>query len=84
MYLAADVKHRRRVAVKVLRPDLAASIGTDRFLKEIEIAAGLAHPHIVPLHDSGEADPRHAIRIHRAGAGQSPRHARSRAAKFDT
>jgi serine/threonine protein kinase len=55
VYLAADMKHRRHVAVKVLRPDLAASIGTDRFLKEIEIAAGLAHPHIVPLHDSGEA-----------------------------
>ena len=55
VYLAADLKHRRRVAVKVLRPDLAASIGTDRFLKEIEIAAGLSHPYIVPLHDSGEA-----------------------------
>jgi serine/threonine protein kinase len=55
VYLAADLKHRRRVAVKVLRPDLAASIGTDRFLKEIEIAASLTHPHIVALYDSGEA-----------------------------
>jgi serine/threonine protein kinase len=56
VYLAADLKHRRRVAVKVLRPDLAASIGTERFLKEIEIAASLTHPHIVALYDSGEAD----------------------------
>jgi len=55
VYLAADLRHHRQVAVKVLRPDLAASIGTDRFLKEIEIAAGLTHPHIVPLYDSGEA-----------------------------
>jgi serine/threonine protein kinase len=56
VYAAADRKHRRRVAVKVLRPDLAASIGTERFLKEIEIAASLTHPHIVALYDSGEAD----------------------------
>ncbi len=56
VYLANDVRHRRTVAVKVLKPELAASLGTDRFLKEIEIAAGLTHPHIVPLYDSGEAD----------------------------
>ncbi len=56
VYLARDCKHGRQVAVKVLRPDLAASLGTDRFLKEIEIAARLTHPHIVPLHDSGEAN----------------------------
>jgi hypothetical protein len=56
VYLARDRKHGRQVAVKVLRPDLAASIGTDRFLKEIEIAASLTHPHVVPLHDSGEAN----------------------------
>jgi tRNA A-37 threonylcarbamoyl transferase component Bud32 len=56
VYLARDRKHGREVAVKVLRPDLAASIGTDRFLNEIEIAARLNHPHIVPLFDSGEAD----------------------------
>jgi serine/threonine protein kinase len=55
VYVAQDLKHGRRVAVKVLRPELAASIGTDRFLKEIEIAARLTHPHVVPLHDSGEA-----------------------------
>ena len=56
VYLAEDLKHRRRVAVKVLRPDLAQSLGPTRFLREIEIAAQLAHPHILPLHDSGEAD----------------------------
>jgi len=55
VYLAADKKHNRNVAVKVLRPDLAASIGTDRFLQEIEIAAKLNHPHILLLIDSGEA-----------------------------
>jgi TolB-like protein/tetratricopeptide (TPR) repeat protein len=56
VYLAHDVKHARQVAIKVLHPDLAASIGADRFVREIEIAARLAHPHILPLFDSGEAD----------------------------
>jgi serine/threonine-protein kinase len=56
VYLARDVKHDRPVAVKVLQPDLAASLGTDRFLREIETAARLQHPHILPLYDSGEAD----------------------------
>ncbi len=56
VYLAEDLKHHRKVAVKVLRPDLAATMGPDRFLREIEVAAGLMHPHILPLHDSGEAD----------------------------
>ena len=55
VYLARDKKHGRNVAVKVLRPDLAASIGADRFLQEIEIAAILNHPHILPLLDSGSA-----------------------------
>jgi serine/threonine protein kinase len=55
VYLAYDRKHLRQVALKVLRPDLAASLGAERFLKEIQIAAGLTHPHILPLHDSGEA-----------------------------
>ena len=55
VYLAWDRKHQREVAVKVLRPDLAASIGSERFLKEIQIAARLNHPHILALHDSGEA-----------------------------
>jgi serine/threonine protein kinase len=56
VYLAQDVKHNRPVAVKVLRPDLAASIAVTRFLKEIEIAAQLNHPHIVPLLDSGDVN----------------------------
>ncbi len=56
VYLAEDLKHHRKVAVKVLRPELAAALGTERFLREIEIAAQLTHPHILPLHDSGQAD----------------------------
>src|SRR5437667_7125320 len=56
VYLADDLKHRRLVAVKVLRPELAAAIGPDRFLREIEIAAKLNHPHILALYDSGRAD----------------------------
>jgi serine/threonine-protein kinase len=55
VYLARDLRHGRKVAVKVLREDLTASLGVDRFLREIQIAAGLNHPHILPLHDSGEA-----------------------------
>ena len=53
VYLAEDLKHERRVALKVLRPELAAALGPERFLREIEIAARLQHPHILPLHDSG-------------------------------
>ncbi len=56
VYLADDRKHRRQVAIKVLRPELAATLGTDRFLREIEIAAQLSHPHILPLYDSGETE----------------------------
>jgi serine/threonine-protein kinase len=56
VYLAHDIKHARDVAVKVIRPDLAASLGRDRFLREIAIAARLRHPNIVPLYDSGDAD----------------------------
>jgi len=54
VYLAEDLKHRRKVAIKVLRADLGAAIG-ERFPREIEIIAQLSHPHILPLHDSGEA-----------------------------
>ncbi len=56
VYLAHDVKHDRKVAVKVLRPELAAVLGAERFLNEIKVTANLQHPHILPLHDSGEAD----------------------------
>lgn len=55
VYLALDRKHGRAVALKVLNPEVAASVGADRFLREIRIAARLAHPHILPLIDSGEA-----------------------------
>jgi serine/threonine protein kinase/Flp pilus assembly protein TadD len=55
VYLAHDPKHHRSVAIKVLHPELAASVGAERFLREIEISARLAHPHILPLHDSGSA-----------------------------
>ncbi|MGH7671476.1 MAG: serine/threonine-protein kinase, partial [Gemmatimonadales bacterium] len=56
VYLARDRRHDRSVALKVLRPELAAALGPERFLREIKVAAGLTHPHIVPLYDSGEAD----------------------------
>jgi len=56
VYLAEDLKHHRQVAVKVLKPELAAAIGAERFLREIQIAAQLNHPHILALYDSGDAD----------------------------
>ncbi|MFC1575439.1 protein kinase [Gemmatimonadota bacterium] len=56
VYLAQDLRHNRKVAVKVLKPELAAVVGTERFLAEIQTTANLSHPHILPLHDSGEAD----------------------------
>jgi len=56
VYLAQDAKHERLVALKVLHPDLAATLGPDRFLREIKLAARLNHPHILPLHDSGEVE----------------------------
>jgi serine/threonine-protein kinase len=55
VYLAEDVRHRRRVALKVLHPELSAVLGPERFLKEIELTASLQHPHILPLFDSGES-----------------------------
>ncbi|MEP6574262.1 MAG: protein kinase [Gemmatimonadota bacterium] len=67
VYLAEDLKHRRQVAVKVLRPELAASLGSERFLSEIRTTAKLNHPHILPLHDSGEA------RVPDAEASDGPR-----------
>src|SRR2546430_2052404 len=56
VYVAEDLRHRRQVAIKVLRPDVAAAIGAERFLREITIAARLTHPHVLPLIDSGQAD----------------------------
>jgi serine/threonine-protein kinase len=56
VYLARDLKHDRLVAVKVMLPEVAASFGAERFLREIQLAARLTHPHILPLLDSGTAD----------------------------
>jgi eukaryotic-like serine/threonine-protein kinase len=56
VYLAEDLKHHRKVAVKVMRPELAATLGADRFLREVEIAAQLNHPHVLPMYDSGTSD----------------------------
>lgn len=56
VYLAEDIKHARKVAIKVLRPQLSSSLGAERFLREIEIASQLTHPHILPLYDSGVAE----------------------------
>jgi eukaryotic-like serine/threonine-protein kinase len=55
VYLAEDLKHKRRVAIKVLKPELAAVLGAERFVQEITTTASLSHPHILPLFDSGEA-----------------------------
>jgi eukaryotic-like serine/threonine-protein kinase len=53
VYLARDLKHGRLVAIKLLRQELVAALGPDRFLREIQVTAGLQHPHILPLLDSG-------------------------------
>src|SRR2546425_2501166 len=55
VFRAEDLKHHRSVAIKVLHPELATSLGVERFLREIDIAAGLTHPHILALYDSGQA-----------------------------
>jgi serine/threonine protein kinase/Tol biopolymer transport system component len=84
VYLAEDVRHRRKVALKVLRGELAATMGPERFLREIEVAARLQHPHILPLHDSGEAQgflyyvmpfvPGHNLRHRVSRQGELPIH----------
>jgi serine/threonine-protein kinase len=56
VYLAQDLKHHRQIAIKVLHPEIARALGSDRFLREITVTAGLHHPHILPLYDSGEVD----------------------------
>src|SRR5687768_716018 len=59
VYLAEDLRHHRRVALKVLKPELSELLGAERFLKEIEVTANLQHPHVLPLFDSGEVRAAH-------------------------
>ena len=77
VYLAEDLRHQRKVAVKVLRAELAAALGPERFLREITIAANLQHPHILPLHDSGAGRRlpllRHALRRGRVAPPEAGR-----------
>ncbi len=68
VYLAHDLKHNRQVAIKVLRPELAAALGADRFLREIETTANLQHPHILPLFDSGAVSLTDDSRLPTAGS----------------
>src|SRR6478672_13204665 len=56
VYRAVDLRHDRLVAIKVMNPEFAETVGRDRFLREIRVTAGLSHPHILPLFDSGDAD----------------------------
>jgi eukaryotic-like serine/threonine-protein kinase len=56
VYLAIDLRHDRKVALKILKPEISVEIGAERFLREIKLAAGLTHPHILPVYDSGQSD----------------------------
>ena len=67
VYLAEDLKHHRMVAIKVLKPELAAALGAERFLREIETTANLRHPHILPLYDSGAAGSQSGVRSQESG-----------------
>lgn len=64
VYLAEDLEHKRQVAIKILKPELAAVIGAERFLAEITTTANLQHPHILPLHDSGVGQPGEEFQLH--------------------
>src|ERR1051325_6003539 len=67
VYLAEDLKHDRKVAIKVLKPELAAVLGAERFVQEIKTTAALSHPHILPLFDSGTVRGSHPERARGAG-----------------
>jgi serine/threonine protein kinase len=79
VFLAQDLRHDRKVALKVLRPDLSAAIGPERFLREIKLAAGLTHPHILPVYDSGEAGGLPLLRDAQHGRALAAGAARARA-----
>ena len=83
VYLARDIKHNRRVALKVLRPELGAVLGTERFLSEIQVTANLQHPHLLPLFDSGEARRIAVLRDAVRGGRVAARTARARASVAD-
>jgi hypothetical protein len=72
VFEARDLKHDRHVAIKILRPEIATSLGTDRFLREIRIEAGLNHPHILPVYDSGEAAASQTAAVTAAAASWAP------------
>src|SRR5687768_17243100 len=74
VYLARDLRHNRRVALKVLNPELGAVLGVERFLAEIEVTANLQHPNLLPLFDSGAVPARHPESVPRAerGDGEGP------------
>ena len=73
VYLADDLKHERKVALKVLKPELAAVVGAERFLAEIKTTANLTHPHILPLFDSGEGGWLPVLRDAVCGGRDAPR-----------
>ena len=76
VYLAHDIRHDRPVAIKVLHQEVAESLGRERFLREIRLAAKLTHPHILPLHDSGEEVTEHDGTVSGArGAASTSAHA---------
>src|SRR5687767_11964299 len=70
VYLAQDLRHDRKVAIKILLPELASLLGADRFLAEIRTTASLQHPHILPLFDSGQLDPQTGAGRDRGDGGQ--------------
>src|SRR2546423_4439361 len=74
VYLARDIRHKREVALKVLKPELGAVLGTERFLSEITVTANLQHPNLLPLFDSGEAGGRFFFLLPLLRGGTLPAH----------
>ena len=80
VFLALDLRHDRHVALKVLRPEIAADIGAERFLREIKMAVGLTHPHILPVYDSRRGRRTPVLRHAEHGGSVAPRASRPRKA----